>query len=309
MNKERRYYYYEDEDDNSVEEYSSNRCEENECNSNKCDEYEKCCICRGPRGPRGPQGPCGPRGPQGPCGPRGPKGEPGPCGPCGPCGQCGHCGPCGPKGPKGDTGATGPQGPCGPRGPRGLQGPQGDIGPRGPQGIQGPQGEVGAQGPTGAQGPVGATGPQGPAGTIGDFGIVYRTVDDPNIALATGEHVPFTTDEIVGDNIVHQTNSRDILLKGNASYLVKYSVSFTAENRCSSEEGRDVEFTLTYGNGDKVAASQFAASVSEDINLNNIANHTIVNLCEDRIIRLTNLTEGRLPIRIYAATISIVRLK
>ena len=66
---------------------------------------------------------------------------------------------------------------------------------------------------------------------------------------------------------------------------------------------------MTYGSGDKVAASQFAASVSEDTRVNNIANHTIVNLCEDRVIRLTNLTQGNCPIRIYAATISIIRLK
>ena len=126
--------------------------------------------------------------------------------------------------------------------------------------------------------------------------------------MNTGENVPFTTNEIVGDNITHTANSREIRLKGNASYLIKYSVSFTSGNGCSSNN-RDVSFTLTYVNGDKVPASQFAASVSDDTRLNNIANHTIVNLCEDRVIRLTNLTQGNTPVNIYAVTISIVRLK
>jgi hypothetical protein len=312
-------YPEKDEDDGYHEKDSKSRC-----NSKKYEECDKCYVCRGPRGPRGPMGPCGPRGPMGPCGPRGPRGPQGPCGECGHCGPCGPCGPrgargpqgetgpMGPMGPRGATGATGPQGATGPRGPQGatgprgpqgLQGPQGPVGPTGAQGIQGPAGPVGAQGPTGPQGPRGATGAQGPAGTIEDFGMVYRSVDDPSVTLSTGENVPFTREAIAGDNIDYNPNTRAIELDGNGSYLVQYSVSFAANN-CADE---DVVFALTYANGDIVPGSQFAASVSEDVNLNNISAQAIVNVPQDRAIRLTNLTQGN-SVTVYAATVSVVRL-
>ena len=220
-------------------------------------------------------------------------------------------GPCGPRGPKGE------QGPCGPRGPQGATGATGATGPRGLTGPQGPQG------PTGAQGPIGAT---GPAGTFNNYGYAYREASDPGLQVRSGENVALTNNDITGNDIQHQNNSSRILLRGNGSYLVKYSVSFNANteedcccrrnnydyddnnNNNNNNNGRDVTFALAYGDGTIIPGTQHYASISNDVRLNHVASYAILNLDEDRYIALKNLTTGD-PINVNAATISIIRLR
>ncbi|MGH1288865.1 BclA C-terminal domain-containing protein [Bacillus toyonensis] len=81
-------------------------------------------------------------------------------------------------------------------------------------------GTSGPAGPTGPAGPAGPAGPTGPVASESNAEFLLST----DINVAQGNSVPFDTPSIHGTDIMYPSNNGEIILNGNQSYLIMYSL-------------------------------------------------------------------------------------